>query len=113
MATARRYSVSREDAEDAYQRGFEILLTKAPATDEAELVPWLRTVVKREAFAIRRQRERATPTTDSGELGERSGPEGATHDQAERYERLRLGAEALGRLKPQEVKCLVLKAQGY
>jgi RNA polymerase sigma factor (sigma-70 family) len=113
LATARRYSASLEDAEDAYQRGLEILLTKAPVTDESELVPWLRTVVKHEAFAIRRQRERTTPTTDNGELGERPGPEGATHEQAERYERLRLGAEALRRLKPQEVRCLVLRAQGY
>ena len=30
MATARRYSATAEDAEDAYQRGLEILLTKAP-----------------------------------------------------------------------------------
>src|SRR3954468_12131442 len=84
LATARRYSASLEDAEDAYQRGLEILLTKAPVTNESELVPWLRTVVKHEAFAIRRQRERTTPTTDNGELGERPGPEGATHEQAER-----------------------------
>ena len=68
MATARRYSATPEDAEDAYQRGLEILLTKAPTTDEAELVPWLRTVVKHEAFALRRQRERHSPVTDDGEL---------------------------------------------
>ena len=33
-------------------------------------------------------------------------------DQAERYERLSQGAEALRRLKPQEIRCLVLKAEG-
>ena len=49
LATARRYAATPEDAEDAYQRGLEILLTKAPTSDEAELVPWLRTVVKHEA----------------------------------------------------------------
>jgi hypothetical protein len=47
LATARRYSACPEDAEDAYQRGVEILLTKAPATTEAELLPWLKTVVIR------------------------------------------------------------------
>jgi len=47
LGSARRYSLSPEDAEDAYQRGLEILLTKAPTTSEAELVPWLRTVVIR------------------------------------------------------------------
>jgi hypothetical protein len=36
-----------EDAEDAYQRGLEILLRKAPTTRECELVPWLKTVVIR------------------------------------------------------------------
>src|SRR3954451_9228659 len=54
LATARRYSATPEDAEDAYQRGVEILLTKAPTTREAELLPWLRTVVKHEAFAVRK-----------------------------------------------------------
>lgn len=45
LATARRYSATPEDAEDAYQRGVEILLTKAPSTTEDELLPWLKTVV--------------------------------------------------------------------
>src|ERR671917_2619843 len=58
MATARRYAATPEDAEDAYQRGLEILLTKAPSTHPDDLVPWLKTVVKHEAFALRRQRER-------------------------------------------------------
>ena len=35
------------DAEDAYQRGLEILLTKAPAIPDRELLPWLKTVVLR------------------------------------------------------------------
>ncbi len=33
--TARRYSLDAEDAEDAYQRALEIVLTKAPTTDRA------------------------------------------------------------------------------
>ena len=113
MATARRYSATPEDAEDAYQRGLEILLTKAPTTDEAELVPWLRTVVKHEAFALRRQRERHSPVTDDGELSDSGTAAGATHEQAERWERLRQGAEAIRRLKPQELRALLLKAEGY
>jgi RNA polymerase sigma factor (sigma-70 family) len=113
LATARRYSDTPEDAEDAYQRGLEILLTKAPSTSEDDLVPWLKTVVKHEAFAIRRQRERHTPMTEDGQLAEPASAEAATHEQAERYERLRQGAEAMRRLKPQEVRCLLLKAEGY
>jgi RNA polymerase sigma factor (sigma-70 family) len=113
LATARRYAATPEDAEDAYQRGLEILLTKAPTTSEDDLVPWLKTVVKHEAFALRRHRERHAPVTDDGELGERGTPAAATHDQAERYEDLRQGAEALGQLKPQEIRALLLRAEGY
>jgi RNA polymerase sigma factor (sigma-70 family) len=110
MGTARRYSLSAEDAEDAFQRGLEILLTKAPSTHEDDLLPWLKTVVKHEAFAIRKQRQRAELTSDR-ELTPGLAP--PTHEQAERQERLRLGAEAMSRLKPQEVRCLLLRAEGY
>jgi DNA-directed RNA polymerase specialized sigma24 family protein len=51
--------------------------------------------------------------TDDGQLGERSTPPEITRDQAERYERLRQGSEALEMLKPQEMRALRLKAEGY
>ena len=113
LATARRYAATPEDAEDACQRGLEILLTKAPSTREEELIPWLKTVVKHEAFALRRQRERHSPVTDDGELRDRPAPAAVTHEQAERLEQLRQGAEALGHLKPHEIRALVLKAEGF
>ena len=113
LATARRYAATPEDAEDACQRGLEILLTRAPSTSEQELIPWLKTVVKHEAFALRRQRERHSPVTDDGELRDRPAIAGVTHEQAERLERLRQGAEALGHLKPHEIRALVLKAEGF
>jgi hypothetical protein len=75
-------------------------------------VPWLKTVIKHEAFALRRQRERLTPVTGDGEPVERGTVPTATHEQAERYERLSQSAEALRRLKPQEIRCLVLRAKG-
>lgn len=112
LRIARRYSLNADDAEDAYQRGLEILLTKAPSTRHDELVPWLKTVVKHEAFAIRRQRERSGPGV-AGDEAERAAHEPGIDEQAERLERLRLGAEAMGRLKPQEVRCLLLRAEGY
>ena len=113
MATARRFAATPEDAEDAYQRGVEILLTKAPTTAEEELVPWLRTVVKHEAWALRRQRQRASPVADDGHVPEPPSEPALTHDQAERIDRLRIGAEALKQLKPQEIRALVLRAEGY
>ena len=113
MATARRYAATPEDAEDAYQRGLEILLTKAPTAREDELIPWLKTVVKHESFALRRQRERHSPVTDDGHLSDRPTPAAITHDQAERLERLSQGAEALRELKAHEIRAMVLKAEGY
>src|SRR5690349_6886535 len=110
LATARRYSATPEDAEDAYQRGVEILLTKAPTPTEDELLPWLRTVVKHEAFAVRKSGTRAVPT-DSPAAHERD-ERAWTHERAERYEQLRMGAEAMAALKPQEIRCLLLKAEG-
>ena len=47
LGTARRYAANLDDADDAYQRGLEILLRKAPSTREEDLVPWLKTVVIR------------------------------------------------------------------
>jgi RNA polymerase sigma factor (sigma-70 family) len=110
LATARRYSATPEDAEDAYQRGVEILLTKAPTTAEADLLPWLRTVVKHEAFAVRKSSARIRPAEDP--VGPEPDPVAWTEERAERYERLRVGAEAMAGLKPQEIRCLLLKAEG-
>src|SRR3954451_17809196 len=92
MSTARRYAASPEDAEDAYQRGLEILLTKAPTTSADELVPWLKTVVKHEAFALRKQRERHGTPTEHEPSGT-GGPE--THEQVERLDRLRARREGM------------------
>src|SRR4051794_7708890 len=121
MATAKRYSANREDAEDAYQRGLEILLTKAPSTSADVLVPWLKTVVKHEAYALHRQRERAGQATAPELLAGAASSAGAgvgaggggPHEQAERLERLQIGAEALGRLKPAEIRCMLLLAEGH
>src|SRR3954452_17565900 len=56
---ALRYSLCPADAEDAYQRSLEIMLRKAPTADRGQLRAWLHTVIKHEALALRRQRERA------------------------------------------------------
>ena len=56
--TARRYSLCADDAEDAYQRAVEILLTKAPPADPRRLAAWMQVVTRREALAVRRSRER-------------------------------------------------------
>jgi RNA polymerase sigma factor (sigma-70 family) len=118
--TARRYSICVDDAEDAYQRALEILLTKAPPIERDSLVRWMQVVTKREAMAVRRQRERllnGRPPMDGDDdrdpidLLASDGP-GPT-DQAEARERIARSREALRALKPQELRALTLKAEGY
>jgi len=119
--TARRYSICADDAEDAYQRALEILLTKAPPITGESLIRWMQTVTKREALGVRRQRVRmigsAPPATDDPdsydpfEMIASEAPE--PDEQAARVERVRRSSEALRALKPQEVRALILKAEGY
>lgn len=89
-------------------------MTKAPTTERSELHPWLHTVIKHEALALRRQRERLLAGGD-GEAPERLGTESArsAEEDASQRERAAQTAEALGGLKAGEVKCLLLKALGY
>ena len=109
---AQRYSLCAADAEDAYQRSLEILLRKAPTADRRELRAWLHTVIKHEALAVRRQRERSLAGA-----GEEPEPPAeavpALDEQASGRERVRRTAEALAQLKQAELQCLLLKALGY
>ena len=70
--TARRYSLCADDADDAYQRALEILLTKAPTDDLRELIRWTQTVVKHEALAVRAQ-PRADARRPGGRPGRKTG----------------------------------------
>ena len=118
--TARRYSICADDAEDAYQRALEILLTKAPPIGGDNLVRWMQTVTKREALGVRRQRERllSAPRPPAGEEDRdpldaipSEGPE--PDERAASKERVARSGEALRALKPQELRALTLKAEGY
>jgi RNA polymerase sigma factor (sigma-70 family) len=117
---ARRYSLCDDDAEDAYQRALEILLTKAPDGRPHELARWTQTVVKREALAIRASRERllGAPVrrSDSGATDRvalipaaGAGPQ----ERTERREDVARSREALQALKPAELRALTLLAAGY
>lgn len=119
--TARRFSLCHDDAEEALQRSLEILLRKGPSEDPRHLIKWMQTVVKREAMALRRERERifAGPAALEPEPGmedwvnllptEVDGPP----ERAEREERVARSREALGALKPHELRALSLLAHGY
>jgi RNA polymerase sigma factor (sigma-70 family) len=109
---ARRFSHCADDAHDAYQRSIEILVRRMRTDPPAQPLPWLRTVIRHEALAVRAEREqlvgRAAFDLDRHE-------DRVLDDPAERvvgHERLRHTAEALQRLKPQEVAALALRAEG-
>jgi RNA polymerase sigma factor (sigma-70 family) len=119
--TARRYSLCAADAEDAYQRALEILLTKAPTADARELIRWTQTVTKHEALAVRRNRERllsGSPPSSSEDSDEDwmaliPAPGDGPAEKVERREAIARSREALQALKPAELRALTLLAEGY
>jgi RNA polymerase sigma factor (sigma-70 family) len=118
--TARRFSLDAEDADDAYQRALEIVLTKAPTTDARDLIRWTQTVTKHEALAVRQGREKLLGGRPPGGYGAAADPvaqipaagEGPD-EQAERREAIARSREALRSLKPAELRALSLLAEGY
>jgi len=117
--TALRYSISPEDAEDAYQRALEIALTKAPTTELRELVRWTQTVTKHEALAVRQGREKLLGRqpqrahADHDPVAAIPARAAAPDEQVERREAVARSREALRTLKPAELKALGLLAEGY
>ena len=113
LRLARRYSMNVEDAEDAYQRALEIFIRRADTLDPAGALSWLRTVVKHEALAVRESRKKhvSSVEVDFDVVEARRLP--SEDERIARFDHLARSAEALQRLKPQEVRALVLKAQGH
>lgn len=121
-ATARRFSATSEDAEDALQRSIEILLTRTPPRELRARVAWMHVVVRHEALRIRRQnRRQALPSGEPTRLPE---GDGSTHvggarpetlDPAELFERraeFDRFRQAFTRLKPNERRALCLISEG-
>jgi DNA-directed RNA polymerase specialized sigma24 family protein len=112
LKLARLHSLCADDAHDAYQRGLELFLRHASRLDADQAHNWLLTVVKREAWAVRRQRQRFVGSQefdfDLLEARTTASPE----DDAIAFEDVAESAEALRRLKPQEIRALWLRASG-
>jgi RNA polymerase sigma factor (sigma-70 family) len=113
LRVARRNSLCADDAHDAYQRAVEIFLRNAERLDPERASRWLYTVCKHEAMAVRRQRQgllgHEEPDLDALESRTTPSPE----EHAISAERVARSAEALRRLKPQEVRALWLRAEGH
>jgi RNA polymerase sigma factor (sigma-70 family) len=114
--TARRFSLCEDDAEDAYQRALEILLVKAPSDRPRELIRWMKTVVKHEALAIRRYRERMLGVGGDGAddpIARIASSGAGPGERLELGEQVARSREALQALKPAELRSLTLLAAGY
>jgi RNA polymerase sigma factor (sigma-70 family) len=113
MRVALHWSLCRDDALDAYQRALEIYVRRIDSLDPATEFAWLKVVVKNEALAVRRQRSDSVPV-DAADLDLEPADEQRPVDEVlAARERVARSAEALRRLKPDEAKALVLKAQGH
>ena len=111
LRVARQYSLCADDAHDAVQRALEIYMRRADSLDPATELAWVKVVVKHEALAVRRGR--------AGVSGEEvdldAVPAVAQRSVEERYEsneRVERSAEIMRRLKRDEARALMLKAEG-
>jgi RNA polymerase sigma factor (sigma-70 family) len=109
---ARRFSLCADDAQDAYQRALEILVKQLRTTTIASPLSYLRTIVRHEAYQVRVDRERLLSREEADVEAHRTDAADDPAERAERFERLAQTAEALARLKPQEVTALTLRAEG-
>jgi RNA polymerase sigma factor (sigma-70 family) len=112
LRLARRHSLCVDDAQDAYQRAVEIFLRHAHRLDPKRAPAWLHTVAKHEAMAVRRARGRTmgSEEVDLDTFEARTSP--SPEEQVLTFEHITRSAEALQRLKPNEVRALWLKAAG-
>lgn len=114
LASARHHSSNAADADDAYQRALEILITKPPEVEhEKQLLAWMHTVVRNEALQTHRRRRHELNTAfdeiSEGWLGASEPAEELVLDAAESQ----LGREAISRVNPDQIRCLLLRADGF
>jgi RNA polymerase sigma factor (sigma-70 family) len=113
LRTALRFSLCPDDAQDAYQRALEIFMGHAERLDPARAAGWLHVVVKREAQAIRRSRQKLVASADIDLDAHEARSVPTPEEQLATFDLIGRSAEALQRLKPQELRALWLRAQGH
>src|SRR4051812_40981681 len=111
LRVARGYSLCADDAHDAVQRALEIYMRRVESLDPATELAWLKVVVKHEALAVRRGR--------AGVAGEEldldavpASAQRSVEERLEASERVERSAEVMRRLKRDEARALMLKAEG-
>ncbi len=107
---AARYSVAPEDAEDVYQRAMEIALTRAPTSNQSDLLRWLYVVVRNEAMTLARERRWELASAPDGIVDRVDSP--GADVAAGWHERHRQLRDALGTLTESERTCVALSGAG-
>jgi RNA polymerase sigma factor (sigma-70 family) len=113
LRTAYRHSLCADDAHDAYQRGMEIFMRRARTLDAQYVSRWLHVVVKREAMEVRRGRAELVATEDIDFDRHEAPHVPSPEERVLTADRTTRAAEALRRLKPQELRTMWLKALGH
>ncbi len=112
---AARFAPTLEDAEDAYQRGMEIALTRGPTGDLQEFIAWLQVVIRNEATSISRHRIRESPAGEgviTNAIDAGTAADAAPDAVAEWRERYRTLQDAMTSLSDAERVCLLLRTAG-
>ncbi len=112
MRIARQWSLCSDDAQDAYQRALEIYLRRVDSLDPTTEAAWLKVVVKHEAMAVRRSRQESVTPEEVDFDTHIPTAQRSTEDRFESSERVARSAEVIRRLKPDEARALMLKAEG-
>ncbi|HEY6762575.1 MAG TPA: sigma-70 family RNA polymerase sigma factor [Baekduia sp.] len=113
LRVAYRHSLCPDDAHDAYQRGMEILLRRAPTLDPRTAHKWLHVVVKHEAMEVRQARMSVVGGDDVDYDRHEARHLDSPEERALTIDRATRAAEALQRLKPHELRTVWLKAIGH
>ena len=111
LRVARHYALCADDAHDAVQRALEIYMRRVDSLDPATELAWIKVVVKHESLAVRRSR--AGVASEDVDLD--AVPAVAQRSVEERFEsseRVERSAEVMRRLKRDEARALMLKAEG-
>ncbi len=113
LKVARRHSRSAADAEDAFQRACEKLIAKAPPLTGDELLAWILTVVRNEALMIVRSQNRLAAGEVEKHLAYTADESPTPAELVADRETVLHGHEALRRLRPDQLRCLLLRAEGF
>lgn len=112
LGVARRHSLCLDDAQDAYQRAIEILIRHSRRLEEDGAPRWTHTVVKHEAMRLRASRTRMVASEEVDLDAHEASRLPDAEERVAAFDRMTRTAEAMQRLKPQEVRALWLRAQG-